>query len=172
MSKGPFLRTPYNYDADAVSLATGLLCEDKSLTQQSAKDECDINVILDRWVRTGDLSTSSSVPQYGDFTGFTDYHSALNTVIEAQDAFDALPAKLRARFGNDPQQLLDFVQDRDNLEEAVSLGLATVSEDLSRGVFDRASKAQANIPVGKSTKVASTAQRASNSPEEGGEGEA
>ena len=123
MKKPPFLRTPYNYDTDAASNESGLHCEDASLTQQHFKDECDINNILRQFNITGILPESSISPRYGDFTGVVDYHSALNQVIAAEDEFMSLPATLRARFENDPAQLIEFLNNPENLNEAVSLGL-------------------------------------------------
>lgn len=118
-----FLRTPYNYDTDLVSNETALKCEEKSLTQQNFKDECDINNIVDRWLRTGETPVSDSSPQYGDFTGITDYHSAMNKVIDARKRFNDLPADIRKRFNYDPGELLDFVNNPDNEKESVELGL-------------------------------------------------
>ena len=53
MSRGVFLRTPYNYDVDEVSAETGLACFDESLTQQQFKEESDINEIVRRFGLTG-----------------------------------------------------------------------------------------------------------------------
>lgn len=124
MSKnGVFLRTPYNYDKDAASNESGLHCEDASLAQQHFKDECDINNILRQFNITGLLPQQTLSPRYGDFTGIGDYHTALNRVIAAQDEFEALPAQIRARFDNDPAQLIEFLQNSENRPEAEELGL-------------------------------------------------
>ncbi len=124
MSKnGVFLRTAYNYDKDAASNESGLACEEPSLAQQHFKDECDINNILRQFNITGLLPESPLSPRYGDFTGISDYHTALNRVIAAQDEFDALPAQIRARFANDPAQLIEFLENSDNRSEAEELGL-------------------------------------------------
>ena len=124
MSKNAvFLRTPYNYDKDAASNESGLHCEDASLAQQHFKDECDINTILQKFNITGLLPEQTLSPRYGDFTGIGDYHTALNRVIAAQDEFDALPAQIRARFNNDPAQLIEFLENSDNRPEAEKLGL-------------------------------------------------
>jgi len=123
MKKAPFLRTPYNYDTDAASNESGLHCEDASLAQQHFKDECDINNILRQFNITGLLPEATLSPRYGDFTGIADYHSALNQVIAAEDEFMSLPATIRARFENDPAQLIDFLDKSENLNEAISLGL-------------------------------------------------
>jgi len=121
--KAPFLRTPYNYDLDAASNESGLACEEPSLAQQHFKDECDINMILEKFNVTGLLPQSPISPQYGDFTGIGDYHTALNRVIAAQDEFDGLPAQIRARFENDPAKLIEFLEDENNRPEAEKLGL-------------------------------------------------
>ena len=124
MSKNTvFLRTPYNYDKDAASNESGLHCEDASLAQQHYKEECDINTILEKFNITGLLPEQPLSPRYGDFTGIGDYHTAMNRVFAAQDEFEALPAQIRARFGNDPAQLIDFLENSDNRPEAEELGL-------------------------------------------------
>ena len=123
MKKVPFLRTPYNYDTDAASNESGLHCEDASLAQQHFKDECDINNILRQFNITGILPEHPVSPRYGDFTGVTDYHTALNQVIAAEDEFMSLPATIRARFENDPAQLIDFLEKSENKDEAIALGL-------------------------------------------------
>lgn len=129
----PFVRSANNYDTMAVSNETGLKCEDVSLAQQNAKDECDINIILQKMANGIMPDATARTPQFGDFTTTAnDYHNALNMVIAAQESFDSLPANIRARFDNDPEKLLAFVQDEKNLDEAVKLGLATAPrEDLS-----------------------------------------
>ncbi len=118
-----FLRTPYNYDTDAASNESGLACEEPSLAQQHYKDECDINTILQKFNITGLLPQSPLSPRYGDFSGIGDYHTALNRVIAAQDEFEGLPAQIRARFDNDPANLIEFLGNENNRAEAEELGL-------------------------------------------------
>ena len=119
----PFVRNPYNYSMDLVSEETGLLCQDPSLAQQHMKDECDINVIIERFGVTGQIPTSPVSPSYGDFSGVSDYHSALNQINATMADFMALPAQLRVRFGHDPVQLLEFLENDQNRDEAIQLGL-------------------------------------------------
>jgi len=140
MKKAIFLRTPYNYDLDAASNESGLHCEDATLTQQHFRDECDINNILRQFNITGLLPESALSPRYGDFTGISDYQSALNQVIAAEAEFMALPADLRARFANDPAQLIEFLENSDNKNEAIKLGLVN-PEDLPQVVEDIQEKA-------------------------------
>lgn len=118
-----FLRSLGNYDSDKVSVETGLACDDPSLAQQQFKDECDINTILERFNVTGQLPVGPLQPQFGDFSGITDYQTALNAVLDAQESFDALPARVRERFANDPAAFVDFCLDAANRDEMKALGL-------------------------------------------------
>ena len=123
----PFFRTPYNYDRDAVSDETGLRCEDESLAQQSFKDECDINVIVKRFGLTGTMPESVQTPVYADFTDLvTDYHSAMDLVLRADEAFMSLPAAVRVTFNNDAGAFVDFCSDAKNAEKMRELGLTNV----------------------------------------------
>ena len=129
--KEPFVRSPYNYNTDAASNESGLRCEDASLTQQHQKDQADINFIVEQFNVTGILPAAPVSPQYGDFTGISDYQSALNAVIDAQDEFMSLPANLRSRFDNDPANLINFLSNDENRQEAIELGLIEpIQQDL------------------------------------------
>jgi len=119
-----FLRTPFNYDVDAASVESGLRCLDASLTQQQFRDECDINNIVDQFMKTGHLPTPASMPQYVDYEGVFDFHTAMNAVRQADENFMRMDAKIRARFHNSPQEFLEFFADPANADEAVRLGLA------------------------------------------------
>lgn len=121
--KAPFVRSPYNYDMDAASLESGTECRDPHLAQQQFLEESDINTIVERFGLNGEMPASPVVPTFGDFSEVRDFHSAMNAVVKAQGDFMELPAKVRARFSHDPQQLLEFLADASNRKEAVALGL-------------------------------------------------
>lgn len=98
-------------------------CGEPSLAQQSFKDEVDINVLMERFKVTGQMPSGLRVPQFGDFSGVTDFRSAAAAVLAAQEAFMALPAKVRNRFGNDPQAYAEFCLNPANRDELISLGI-------------------------------------------------
>ena len=127
----PFLRTPYNYDTFAASNESGLHCEDATLAQQQFKDECDINNIMEKFGMTGLIPQSPLTANYGDFSGINDYHTALNAIIAAEEQFDALPANIRSRFENDPANLIDFMENPDNRNEAEKMGLIVPKNEVS-----------------------------------------
>jgi len=122
-----FLRTQYNYDHNAASNASGLVCEEPTRAQQHHKDECDINVILERFGKTGQVPVNAISGTYGDFSGVHDYHTAMNALIAAETEFAALPAQIRNKFANDPSNLVQFLDNPDNRAEAEKLGLVTIS---------------------------------------------
>lgn len=123
--KTPFLRTAYNYDMNAASDESALKCEDPTRAQQQFIEECDINTIVERFGLTGELPSNVKVPLTGDYHNHVDdFQSAMNIVREAQEGFMQLSANVRARFHNDPQELMTFVQDPENYAEAVRMGIA------------------------------------------------
>lgn len=123
---GPFLRTPYNYDVDAASASSALHCKDPSLTDQSQANDADINVLVERFKVAKTLPEAPLPEHFGDFTGITDYRSAIEAVRQAESDFMELPAKTRAHFDNDPGQLVNFLSDVANRDKAVELGLIPV----------------------------------------------
>lgn len=113
-----------NYDVDSASDSSGCHCSEVSLTDQSMKEESDINVIVSRFGITGELPQNYRPPLEMDFADIFDYQSARNALIEAERRFMEMPADLRSRFENDPQKVIDFLIDPKNLDEAIKLGLA------------------------------------------------
>lgn len=104
---------------------TGVLPVEENRTVQSEKDNCDVNLIVARAVAGGFVDQIFQKPFWGDvdIVGVPDFHTAQNLIAQATERFMALPPKIRARFENDPGQLLAFMDDSRNYEEAVSLGL-------------------------------------------------
>lgn len=99
---------------------------DDGKTRQSDAANCDINKIMARWVREGGPSEEdlrNGRPSYGDFTNATDYQTAMNRVVEAKAAFDALPVKVRNACDNDPARFLEMVHDVNQAELLVEAGL-------------------------------------------------
>ncbi len=95
-----------------------------SRTKQSMRDECDVNLIMRKWRKTGELAhLKQGTPRYGDFTNADDYLLACNRVLEAQQCFDALSSRIRDKMNNNPAELLAFLENPENREEAIELGL-------------------------------------------------
>jgi len=119
------VRNAFTLDTRYNSLASGLSCpEGSSKTVQSHKDEADINVIVDRLLKSGSPLPLAPPPTHADFTEARDFRESHQLIVEARESFMRLPAKLRARLDHDPAQFIDFVADPQNLPELRSLGLA------------------------------------------------
>lgn len=97
---------------------------EEDMTQQSDLNETDINVIMAKYGGMGgQLPQVLDHPQYGDFTEVGDFRTMVETVRAAEQAFAELPAKVRNRFHNDPEEMMDFLGDPENRDEAIKLGL-------------------------------------------------
>lgn len=110
------------------STVPGIIFTEPSMTKQSYKEEADINNIVNQYHRTGLLPQGTRQPMFGDFSSGDDFAESLIRIQEAQADFDALPSAIRTEFGNDPAQLLSFMQDPENLEEAIEMGLYPAPE--------------------------------------------
>lgn len=101
-----------------------LYCDEPSLTQQHFAEECDINSIVKR-ASEGALVThvNARVGQYGDFSNIPDYQQAFAVVQRANALFMDMPWETREKFSNDPRRMVEFLQNPQNREEAVKLGL-------------------------------------------------
>lgn len=129
MMREVFVRSAYNYDMDKASDEAGVLCPEPTLAKQHFAEEVDINTIVRRFGLSGELPQGVRAPIYGDFTGLPlDFHTAANLIAQANEAFDAMPAEVRARFDNEPGRFVDFVNDPANRPEAEKLGLVMPKE--------------------------------------------
>lgn len=99
--------------------------EGVSRTKQSDAELYDPNVIMAKFKKT---RVQPVFPErqalFGDFSSVPEFTEALNIVTRAQEQFAALPAKARARFGNDVRLFLDFIKP-ENAKELNELGLVS-----------------------------------------------
>lgn len=100
------VRTRYNRPATRVSLVA-----QDGMTHQEFRDDCDINRIMKKYLKTGLVPMFVEPGRYGDFSTVGDFHEAQETLIRAKTQFDSLPAKVRERFKNDPGEFLAWVKD-------------------------------------------------------------
>ena len=100
----------------------GLDFIEPTMTQQHFKKECDINTIIDNFTRTGELPQVYGA-EFADYSDGFDYQTSMNFLIRAQEMFDDLPAKIRKEFNNNPAELLTFMDNPENYDRGVELGL-------------------------------------------------
>lgn len=127
-----------------------------SMTQQSFAQEADINYIIGKYVQAGyladgvipDNSTWNKAGDSGDLEGGVGiagmtgseardlsfslfgeltFADMMLRVKQAEMAFMTLPADIRYRFDNQPNKMIEFLQNPANADEAKSLFYVTVA---------------------------------------------
>jgi len=122
-----------------------------SMAKQSMRDECDINNILKKYMKTGVIDfVNKRSPQYGDFPAY-DLKEAMQVVQQANEMFADMPAALRDRFGNSPENFLEFIQDTKNRQEAEALGLIAPEKLSAKADNQQAGKPANTTPKGSTT---------------------
>lgn len=130
------LITPFTWDASKYP-GTSFIPKDAndpddpcvSRTDPQYRDESDPNVIVERFLKTGDINElvqkNRAEGMQGDFSEAKDYFSAMCLVRDVELAFLAYPYKTREKFDHDPKKMLDFINDPKNEDECVELKLFT-----------------------------------------------
>lgn len=115
------IKTPFRNHKRVPTVLTG-----KSRTKSDMQAECDINNIMANIERSGHTThVNKASAYYDDVSHAVDYQTAQNTIKAAELAFQALPARVRATFENDPAQFLEYAENPENLDGMVEMGLAT-----------------------------------------------
>lgn len=97
---------------------------DPGLTVQSDRDEADINKIIQRIQKTGQIPPMiGKEPFYGDVSEFGDLQENIIKIQKADELFMTFPADVREKFENDKVKMIEFLADENNREEALKLGL-------------------------------------------------
>lgn len=125
----------------------GVEFDEGTRTKQEFKNECDINRIMAKYLRTGVPPPGVGIGRYGDFSSVGDFREAQECLVRAQGQFAALPAKVREKFRNDPGEFLKFVHDEKNYDEALSLGLLK-DEAVARKAAAEAAKNKPEVKNG------------------------
>lgn len=114
-----------------------------SMTLQSEADACDINKIMERFDRTGQIVFKYHQPQYGD-ARIVDFQTAKQIVIDAENEFNALPSKTRKYFGDSPEayvkELSDALAngvDEEAFKKYLDLGIALPRQETDGEKLDR-----------------------------------
>lgn len=104
-----------------------------SMTQKQFKHECDINNILSKYTEYGYCEhVMNAEPRYLDCSSLTakTFQEHLDFALDFEEHFDSLPQEVRDRFNDDPEEMMEFLSEEENYNEAVALGL--LPKDASR----------------------------------------
>lgn len=108
-------------------------------TQQQFRKACNITEILKRHKKTGLVPSNDKLPlnvagEIFDATTVDSYQDALLKINEANQAFWSVPANIRKQFDNNPILLMEFVQNPDNREKAIEIGLIVEEKEEPKGI--------------------------------------
>lgn len=93
------------------------------ITEQGHQKECDVNNIIKKYDTTGIISHVNNIQAiYADVSEI-EFRSSLAKMEEIKGKFMQLPSELRKRFDHEPEKLLGFLDNPNNRNEAVELGL-------------------------------------------------
>jgi phage internal scaffolding protein len=113
-------------DNTSVDPVTGEIRPGPLMTKQEFKDQCDINNIIKSYKLTGQIAhmaANAAQGMYADLPEPLDFQEAQNILKQATDSFASLPSQIRDRFENSPHLFLTFLNDPNNRDEAIKLGL-------------------------------------------------
>lgn len=92
-----------------------------SLTDESYKQECDIDFIISNFVQRG-IEPPEHQVDYGKQYTSEDFIKSMEMVAEVKSAYECLPAIEKERFNNSVTNYLDFISDPKNLKESYEKG--------------------------------------------------
>ena len=107
----------------------GITFPPETKVQQGKHEETKLSNIVNRYANGVMPANAGSQPMYIDMYNMPAYHEAQNIVADVSQKFAALPSKIRARFNNKPENMIKFVDDDKNLDEAVKMGLVPKPEE-------------------------------------------
>lgn len=158
----PEFKTPHNHDTRLESQRTAIYFRDPSLTKQEFVEETDINVILERFMKTGQPPPLTLPEHFLDVTNRSTYYDFAQAAAEANHLFYMLPAKQRAEFLNDPTRWADAVV------QAVEAGDKDTLRNLGIAVNEKPQEPTSATPAGGGTPAPSSADKASAASKSGG----
>lgn len=101
----------------------------ESMTNQADRDLVDVNAVVKKHKNAG-------IDLFADFENATtfindvlivehfNFQTAHNKIIEATNAFQALPSDIRHKFRNSPQYFVEYCSNPANHEDLVKMNLA------------------------------------------------
>lgn len=159
----PFFKTPWNHDTNFESDRTATFCADPSLTKQEFVEEQDINTIIERLTKGGEIPNIVLPEHFLDLSGRTDYFTMASKIADTNRLFYTLDAKTREDHLNDPARWADAVVKATEAGDADQLELLGIQlteerkaaiETAERKAQEAATKAKAATPAPQTEKAA------------------
>lgn len=98
-----------------------------SKTQQHFKEETLMSNIVDKYRKGLPVATNKQQAKFGDMSSM-DFQDMQNIIADISMQFASLPAKLRGKFQNRPENLMRWLENPANQQTAIKLGLISPPE--------------------------------------------
>lgn len=134
----------------------------EGLTEQAHKDQCDINLILQDYARTGFMRhAKDNQGRYDDVTA-VDFQKSMETVANVKSMFEGLPSQIRKEFNHDPSNFLNYVQDPSNAKVLEQRGILKGND----GIDISGAYSGAPAPINKADSADKSSSEANSSSSE------
>lgn len=128
-------------------------CNSPKLTDQSYKKTADINNIMAQYGKNKVLpSTREHLARYIDNTQVLPLEEAHARIKDAQDLFYQLPSDIRKLMDNNPENMVDVINNPDHKELLVKKGIIT--DTINKGSHEDNSKQDVLPPKSQSGEAA------------------
>ena len=96
-----------------------------SLTEQQYKNECDLNLLIKAYQKSG-VPLPAPVMNCMDCTTVMQFETAKQVIADAESSFECLPSNIRDEFKT-VQNYLQYISDEKNIKDVYERGLADVN---------------------------------------------
>jgi len=120
----------YDSEGKQLGIDKGGHVFEQTKTEQSQKDEVDINKIVARH-GTELIAQVAALQQftYDDVTG-NDFQESMNAILQAKESFSLVPSEIRKHFDNDPAKFMDYIHNPENKDQLVAWGLMNPEQEI------------------------------------------
>lgn len=99
---------------------------DESLTKQSFAPECDINKIVDKFTKTGQLPINTRPPTYGSAPPHS-IKEIQDAIASSKSMYEQLPQNVKEKF-TDANDFITALSDDDRAHEIANLGIESKND--------------------------------------------
>lgn len=136
----PFWKTPHNHNTNNESDRTATTCKETSLTDQSFKQEADINFIMEQYGK-GKAPNIVLPEHFGDAFAIPTLLEARTRIAQNNATFHSLAPEIREEFLNDParweERVIKDVADG-NLDDLERMGIDMTQVRERMAEYDKA----------------------------------
>lgn len=93
--------------------------DEVSLTKQAFAAECDINNIVEKFQRTGQMPVTNNLEARYEHVPVLDLKDSLDLVFAARKEFNELPDEVKTSFGHDEDNYYNFLSNPDHFIDEI-----------------------------------------------------